>query len=88
MLPISYGKENYSVCDVTRIVVAAKSEIVKSGYFDNKKIPKIRTSESPFQTMCIVTRNNHMVATDSGVKYKLPISEQLSVKHKTLKSNS
>ena len=44
MLPISYGKENYTVGGIIRVTVEAKSEGVKRDFFDNKKIPKIGTS--------------------------------------------
>jgi hypothetical protein len=45
LLPISYGKENYTLVDIIRVIVAAKSASVKRDYFDNKKKkPKIGTS--------------------------------------------
>jgi len=41
---ISYGKENYTVGGVIRVIVEAKSESVKRDYFYNKEIPKIGSS--------------------------------------------
>lgn len=46
MLPISYGKENYTVVGVIRVIVEAKSEGVKRDYIGNKKIPKIGETKS------------------------------------------
>jgi len=44
LLIISYGKENYTVGGVIRVIVEPRSEGEKRDYFDNNKIPKIRTS--------------------------------------------
>ena len=44
MLPIIYGKENYTVGEGIRVIVEPKSVGVKRDKFDNKKIPKIETA--------------------------------------------